>query len=262
MSKDILQEIIANKRLEVAEAMRRCPIEALRERLSEGMAAPQSPFKLSRRLAGGGVISEFKRRSPSKGWIHPDALPGRVAPAYMAAGAAAISVLTDTRYFGAREDDFPTVRQLVDIPLLRKDFIIDRYQLYESRLMGADAVLLIASALHRELCGELAAEAHTLGMEVLLEIHTPAELAYVTDDIKIVGVNNRNLGTFHTDTANSRAMASMLPPGKILVSESGIDSPDAVRRLRADGFSGFLIGEALMRHVDPGEALIGYIGAL
>ena len=153
-------------------------------------------------------------------------------------------------------------RPLVHIPILRKDFIIDEYQLYQAKIVGADAVLLIAAALTREECAFLAATAHKLNLEVLLEIHTEDELAYVGENIDMVGVNNRNLGTFHTDIENSFRLAEKLPKDVLLVSESGISSPETVKRLRKAGFRGFLIGENFMKTTNPGEALGGFISEL
>lgn len=257
--KDILSDIIAHKRIEVEAAKQALPYAALRERLQ-----PRQHASLAESLANSpsGVIAEFKRKSPSKGWIHPDADIADVAPLYQAGGASAMSVLTDEQFFGGRLADLAKARALVAMPLLRKDFIIDSYQLLQAKLAGADAVLLIAAALSIGQCAELANEAHELGLEVLLEIHSESELAYVSDDIRIVGVNNRNLGTFHTDVENSMRIADKLPQGKILVSESGISNPATVKRLQAVGFKGFLIGENFMKHDNPGQALADFIEQL
>ena len=188
---DILDKIIWTKRQELAFGKKR----SLKRALAESAT---------------GIIAEFKRKSPSKGWIHADAVPEEVVPAYAAAGAAALSILTDEQYFGGSLDFIRRVRPLVDIPILRKDFIIDPYQLYEAREAGADAVLLIAACLSREACAALLAEAHRLGLEVLLEVHSPEELDYITPDVDVVGVNNRHLGSFVTDVQTSFEMAPLL----------------------------------------------------
>lgn len=256
---DILTEIIANKRNEVAEAKRQLPqqeLEALlqpRQYLSMRQSIEAKPY---------GIIAEFKRRSPSKGWIHPEAQVEDVAPLYETGGAAAMSVLTDNKFFGGSLDDLQQARSLINIPILRKDFIIDEYQLVEAAVAGADAVLLIASALTQEECQALAKKAAELGLEVLLEIHTPTELKYVTPEIKMVGVNNRNLGTFHTDVENSMRIAEHLPHDVTLITESGISCADDVRRLGEAGFRGFLIGEMLMKTADPGETLNELVNSL
>ncbi|MCR5351899.1 MAG: indole-3-glycerol phosphate synthase TrpC [Bacteroidales bacterium] len=268
---DILEQIIATKRQELAAEPRRSLRQAL-------LASPS------------GIIAEFKRKSPSKGWIHADAVPEDVVPAYAKAGAAALSILTDETYFGGSLDFIRRVRPLVDIPILRKDFIIDPRQLADARGAGADAVLLIAACLTQQTCAELVAEAHRLGLEVLLEIHSPEELAYVTPEIDVVGVNNRHLGSFVTDVQTSFDLAPLCasalcraeqelvfrqtcpknnscPPagevtGPVLISESGISDPATVRALRAEGYRGFLMGENFMKQSDPGAALDAFIQAL
>lgn len=232
-----------------------------------------------------GIIAEFKRRSPSKGWIYETAKADEIPAAYEAAGASAISILTDEKFFGGSLRDIRMTRPLVDIPILRKDFIIDEYQLLQARIAGADAVLLIAACLTQEECADLTARAHALGLEVLLEIHSPRELAYISKDVDMVGVNNRNLGTFVTDVENSFRIAGQLrqtiagvrnisdarniPDAQdtsdtprnlpLLVSESGISHPETICRLRTAGFRGFLIGETFMKTPQPGDALKGFI---
>lgn len=257
--KDILADIIANKRKEVAQAKEHTHVEEILEQAPERI-----PLSMRDALAASdsGIIAEFKRKSPSKGWIHPDADIRDVAPLYERSGASAMSVLTDTDFFGGTIADLQAARQLVAMPLLRKDFIIDPYQIAQAYAMGADAVLLIAAALTPAQCGNLAEYATALGLDVLLEIHSEKELDYVTDAIKMVGVNNRNLGTFHTDVANSFRIADRLPQSKLLVSESGISDPATVRQLREAGFRGFLIGENFMKHASPGQALSQFIHQL
>ena len=258
--KDILSEIIANKRFEVDLQKQAISIEQLQEGISE---VPTSrSMKQALASSASGIIAEFKRRSPSKGWIKEEACPEEIVPSYAAAGASALSILTDEKFFGGSLKDIRTARPLVEIPILRKDFIIDEYQLYQACIVGADAVLLIAAALRKEQCSMLAAKAHELKLEVLLEIHSEQELEYIEDNIDMVGVNNRNLGTFHTDVENSFRLAEKLPKEMLLVSESGISSPQTVRQLRAAGFRGFLIGENFMKTPQPGNALKEFISKL
>ena len=249
---DILETILATKRRELTFGKRRSLKQALLD----------SPT---------GIIAEFKRKSPSKGWIHADARPEAVVPAYAAAGAAALSILTDENYFGGSLDYIRQVRPLVDLPILRKDFIIDPYQLYQAAEAGADAVLLIAACLSRADCAALTAEAHRLGLEVLLEIHDAAELDYVSPEVDVVGVNNRHLGSFVTDVQTSFGLAPLLSQpsttptqatGPVFVSESGIGDLETVRKLRAAGFRGFLMGEHFMKNPDPGAALADFIRAI
>lgn len=253
---DILTEIIATKKKEVARNKQLYPIEELRD-----CCHKPATRSMKRQLleSDSGIIAEFKRRSPSKGWIHREGDPAVTAIAYMQGGASAVSVLTDTVYFGGSTDDLRRVRPLTELPLLRKDFIIDPYQLYETAAMDADVVLLIAAALTPAQCGELAALAHELKLETLLEIHSEEELAYVGEHIDLVGVNNRNLGTFHTDIDNSRRLAHRLPAEKVRIAESGLRAPAEVKALREAGFRGFLMGEHFMRQQDPETALSDFI---
>lgn len=258
--KDILSEIIANKRFEVDLQKQAISIEQLQESISEAPAIRSMKQALASSKSG--VIAEFKRRSPSKGWIKQDARPEEIALSYATAGASALSILTDEKFFGGNLKDIRITRPLVEIPILRKDFIIDEYQLYQAKIVGADAVLLIAAALEQEKCNELTEKAHSLGLEVLLEIHSSEELAYINDKIDMVGINNRNLGTFFTDVENSFRLAGQLPQEAVLVSESGISDPEIVKRLRVAGFRGFLIGETFMKTEQPGETLQNFLRAI
>jgi len=260
---DILSRIVADKRVEIAESKMLIPTEILR---GKALASPRSTRSMRAALAASssGIIAEFKRKSPSKGWIHENALPEDVVPAYAAAGASAVSILTDSAYFGGSLEFIRRMRPLVDIPILRKDFIVDVYQLLEAREAGADAVLLIAACLTQEECAGLIREAHGLGLEVLLELHSPSEIAYAGLGADMLGINNRNLGTFHTDVRNSFSMAEALRGSgvDVLVSESGISSVETVRALRKEGFRGFLMGENFMKTADPAATLSGFIEAL
>lgn len=258
--KDILSEIIANKRFETDLQKQAISIEQLQESVAE--ASPTRSMKQALASSATGIIAEFKRRSPSKGWIYQDASPETIVPSYKSAGASAVSILTDDKFFGGNLKDIRTARPLVQIPILRKDFIIDEYQLYQARIVGADAILLIAAALEQSKCKELTEQAHALGLEVLLEIHSAEELSYIHKDIDMVGINNRNLGTFFTDVENSFRLAGQLPQDTILVSESGISAPETVKRLRAAGFRGFLIGETFMKTGHPGETLNEFLHSI
>lgn len=277
--KDILQTIIAHKRIEVERQKAAVPLATLLGLGSDRLE--RNPISMRKALAASpsGIIAEFKRKSPSKGWLHPGADVADIVRAYERGGAAACSILTDPDFFGGSLGDLQRARKRVALPLLRKDFIIDPYQLFQARVMGADAVLLIAAALAQEDCRRLAETAHRLQLEVLLEIHTEEELAYVNEHIDMLGVNNRNLGSFHTDVANSFRLAEALKkevgntlpdtkePGcradtkaaPLFVSESGLSEGTALRQLREAGFQGFLIGETFMKTKQPGETLAAFI---
>lgn len=257
--KDILSEIIANKRIEVDLQQRSVSLDQLKDGIT--LNTPVRSMKQALTTSPTGIIAEFKRRSPSKGWINEAAQPQDIIPAYAAAGASALSILTDEKFFGGNLRDIRMARPLVDLPILRKDFIVDPYQLYQAKIVGADAVLLIAAALEPSRCSELAALAHELGLEVLLEIHSAGELHYIQQGIDMVGINNRNLGTFYTDIENSFRLAEQLPKNTVLVSESGISQPETVKRLRNVGFRGFLIGETFMSTPHPGDTLREFANA-
>ena len=262
--KDILEEIVAHKRTEVAEQKEQMPPRKLYAEVEQMMAEGVTKRSLSQALAQDdyGIIAEFKRKSPSKGWIKEDGKPEVIPPSYEKAGAAALSILTDEKFFGGNMDFVCKARPLVNLPILRKDFIIDEYQLFQARHIGADAVLLIAADLGKQEVRSLTALAHELGLEVLLELHAEHELDYAEIDVDALGVNNRNLGTFVTDVQNSFRLAARLPQDKVLVSESGISNPDTIRLLREAGYRGFLIGETFMKTDDPGQALKNFISKL
>nr|WP_302830785.1 indole-3-glycerol phosphate synthase TrpC [uncultured Bacteroides sp.] len=269
--KDILSEIVKHKRIEVEMQKQAISSEHLREQVD--ILMNESPHRRSMKKAlatsATGIIAEFKRRSPSKGWIYESADAEKIPAAYETAGASAVSILTDEKFFGGSLRDIRTARPLISIPILRKDFIIDEYQLLQARIVGADAILLIAACLSQEECTLLTARAHSLGLEVLLEIHSPSELAYINKEVDMIGVNNRNLGTFVTDVENSFRIAEQLrqtvtgitgssaaPENlPLLVSESGISHPETIHNLRAAGFRGFLMGETFMKTEYPGDTL-------
>lgn len=246
MAKDILQEIVAHKQEELERMRRKKP--SLREALLN---------------SDSGIIAEFKRRSPSKGWIKEEGRPDIIPLSYQQNGAAALSILTDKQYFGGHDSFIMEARQSgVTLPILYKNFVIDEFQLYEACLCGASAVLLIAACLSKERCQILMQKAHELGLEVLLEMHSKKELEYCELQPDMYGINNRNLGSFVTDVENSFRLAELLPKDAVKVSESGISSSETIRELRRAGFRGFLIGETFMKTPDPGKALGEFINKI
>lgn len=248
---DILQRIAAAKRLEVEAAMSRFPLSAeltLQERVKRTSMAQAL-------RSGSGIIAEFKRRSPSKGEIAPMADAAAVAAGYEEAGASAMSVLTDTRFFGGALTDLMVARSACALPILRKEFIVSEFQIAEAKRAGADAVLLIASILTPAEVARFSSFAHECGLEVLLELHTETEAAYPMENVDMVGVNNRNLRNFSVDIDHTLRLASLLPSHILKVAESGLTSMADVSRLRAAGYEGFLIGERFMREPNPAEAL-------
>lgn len=246
MMKDVLQEIVAHKQEELAQMRAKKP--SLRDALLQSES---------------GIIAEFKRKSPSKGWIKEEGRADLIPLSYQQNGAAALSILTDKHFFGGHDDFIRQARQSgVTIPVLYKNFVIDEFQLYEAALCGASAVLLIAACLSRSLCGNLIDKAHSIGLEVLLEMHSEPELEYADLGPDLCGINNRNLGSFITDVENSFRLAERLPKEAVKVSESGISDPATVRALRQAGFRGFLIGENFMKASDPGLSLRDFIAKL
>jgi len=255
---DILDTIIANKRKEVALKKEVVPIDALLDLNIRQFERPVCSMREALENSSSGIIAEFKRKSPSKGWICPDAKVEEVVPAYETGGASACSILTDTVFFGGSFSDLSRARELVRLPLLRKDFMVDEYQIYQARAMGADAILLIASVLTPAECLQFARKAHELNMDVLLEIHTEEELRCLNPCIDMLGVNNRNLGTFDTSVKNSFRLLEQIKRefgDGLLVSESGISDGQTIKELRSVGFRGFLIGEMLMKTPYPGKTL-------
>lgn len=257
----VLETIIETKRIEIATAKADFPFDTLQR---EALSITRSKLSLRKALQRSetGIIAEFKRRSPSKGFINENASVAEVVAGYQKAGAVACSILTDTDYFGGSYVDLQEARAVVKIPLIRKDFIIDKYQICEARAWGADAILLIASALTPIEVKRLSNYAHMLGLEVLLEIHNASELAHICPSVDVVGVNNRNLSTFETDIQTSFELAEQIPAEYLRISESGISSTDTVRSLRSTGFQGFLMGENFMKTSDPAESLAVFIKEL
>ena len=259
--KDILSEIIAHKRKEVAEQKSRVSYAQLEKELAN---CDLSIYSLKDALlqSDTGIIAEFKRRSPSKGWINQNADVEKVTKSYEAGGAAALSVLTDEKYFGGTLADLQTAAKNVKIPVMRKEFIVDEYQILQARLSGASAILLIAAALTIEENHRFTRFAKQLSLDVLLELHDEKEIEYVSAENDIIGINNRNLGTFVTDLEKSYKMIELLPKDAVLVSESGISNPETVRELRKAGYKGFLIGENFMKTDDPGRNLEKFISSV
>ncbi|MDR2627690.1 MAG: indole-3-glycerol phosphate synthase TrpC [Dysgonamonadaceae bacterium] len=255
---NILEKIISAKRQEIAKQKEIINFDFLKM-LSRNRPKIYS-FRQALLDSPTGIISEFKRKSPStKGWIFRDAEVEKIVPGYAAAGAAALSVLTDGRFFGGTLKDMRVAASLVEIPVLRKDFILDDYQVYQVHILGADVVLLIASILTKQQTRALASTAKALGLEVLLEIHMEEELDYINEYIDVVGVNNRNLSTLRTNIQTSFDLAEKIPREFVKISESGISDPETVKELRSAGFQGFLMGENFMKTTDPGDALKRFI---
>lgn len=255
---DILSEIIAHKKIEVARQKEETPFSLLEKRISEE-TIPFHSLAAALEQSSTGVIAEFKRRSPSKGWINRPAEVTTVVQAYEAAGAAALSVLTDEPFFGGTVSDLRAATKCVTIPVMRKEFIVDEYQIYDAKLSGASAILLIAAAITKEEAKRFTELAIELQLEVLLELHDERETEYITPLNRLIGINNRNLGSFITDVRKSYRMIDLLPGEALLISESGISDPQVVSQLRDAGYRGFLIGECFMKSEDPGESLSQFL---
>lgn len=254
----ILDKIIAHKTEEVAATKGTVDVTALQHQAT-AMPKPPSLRQALLDAPGGGIIAEFKRRSPSKGSINASAKLADIVPAYERAGATAISVLADSTFFGGSVEDVAEACRLTRCPVLFKEFVIDEVQLLQARAAGASAVLLIAAAIGCERCHRLAAKAKAIGLEVLLEIHGADELPAYNTDIDIIGVNNRDLKSFVTDPERSLHLLPSLPPEAVCISESGLLDPVDGRRLLRMGYNGLLVGEAFMRTADPANALRRYL---
>lgn len=209
-----------------------------------------------------GIIAEFKRKSPSRGILNDKTDIIEVVHDYEFFGAAGISVLTDEIYFGGLNDDILLARDVVECPILRKDFIIDEYQVGETKAIGADVILLIAACLTPGRVKQLSILAKDLGLEVLLELHNESELGHICDEVDLIGINNRNLQTLEVDINTSLELIKKIPAGKIAISESGISDPASIVTLRNAGFKGFLIGENFMKEEDPGKAFEEFLNKL
>lgn len=259
---DILEQIVAHKYKEVEERKSLFPTKLLEKSIYFN-SDTVSLKKYILREDKSGIIAEIKRKSPSKGVINAHVSIERTSIGYMQAGASALSVLTDTDYFGGKNEDLTTARKFNFCPILRKDFTVDEYQIVEAKSIGADAVLLIAAALDPKRLKELAAFAQSLGLETLLEVHNEEELsASVNKHIDLVGVNNRNLKTFEVSIETSKTLARLIPSDFVKVSESGITDPATIMELRAAGFQGFLMGERFMQNSRPEKSCARFIESL
>lgn len=248
----ILEKIVAHKQQEVAKRRDLYPVKLLEKSIYFHTPVVSLREYLQREDRVG-VIAEFKRQSPSKGGINLYASVEKVSIGYMQAGASALSVLTDEHFFGGKNQDLTEARKYNFCPILRKDFVIDEYQLIEAKSIGADAILLIAECLEAGRLAQLAKKAKELGLEVLMEIHSADQLAKLTDDIDVLGVNNRNLKDFSVSTQTSMDLYDSIPDSVVKISESGISDPNAIVELRRRGYQGFLIGEHFMASADPAK---------
>jgi len=259
----ILDDIVANKRKEIEK---RKPLSSMERFRKEGFFWEISNRSLKQSLlaeGSSGIIAEFKRKSPSKGWFKTKELEVEpVVRHYNDKGAAGISVLTDEDYFGGDLDDLIQTKVISDIPVLRKDFIVDEWQIAEAKAFGADVILLIAACLSPGEVKQLAIFTKMIGLEVLLEIHNEDELAHICDEVDMVGVNNRNLKNFEVDIRTSLQLIDMIPPDKPAIAESGISKVETIVTLKKAGFRGFLIGETFMKEPDPGAAFSAFIKQL
>lgn len=260
---DILQEIVAHKRIEVEQRKQAVAPQELHRQVEAILDFSVPSMSRALRESASGIIAEFKRKSPSKGWIKEGGKAEEIPLSYQQHGAAALSILTDEHYFGGCDEFIRIARhQGVNIPILYKNFVIDEYQLFQARLCGASAVLLIAACLTKAESLALQQTAHELGMEVLLEMHSQEELDYAEQAPDLCGINNRHLGSFVTDVETSFRLAEYLPKEAVKVSESGLSDPLTVKQLRSAGFRGFLMGEHFMKDENPGEALEAFIQQL
>jgi indole-3-glycerol phosphate synthase len=260
---DILDKIVAVKREEVAEALTRKSLAVVRADAESRVLTRDFVGAIRARIAAGkpAVIAEIKKASPSKGVLREDFIPADIAQTYAEHGAACLSVLTDVQFFQGEVDYLKQARASCQLPVLRKDFMVDPYQVYESRAMGADCILLIAACLDDAQMKDMEAIARSLDMAVLVEVHDGAELERALKlKTPLIGINNRNLKTFEVTLDTTLGLRAAVPPDRILVTESGIQTRDDVLRMGAAGVNAFLVGEAFMRAPDPGEALAALFG--
>lgn len=257
---NILETIMAKKKIEVEERKRSKTISEL-EKMGFFKNETFSFKEFLIRKDKTGIIAEFKRKSPSKGIINNCSFTADVTKDYVKHGASAVSVLTDEKFFGGSLSDLMEAR-INDIPILRKDFIIDEYQIIESKSYGADIILLIAACLSKEEVKRFSNFAKRIGLNVLLEIHNENELEHICDDVDVVGINNRDLRSFKVDLNHSIELCKKIPSDKIKISESGIDEAKTIHFLKQNGFSGFLIGEKFMKETNPGKAFADFIKEL
>lgn len=259
---NILETIVEQKKKEVAEKKAIMNYDFLKFMANDFDRKCYSLKDALNTSKHGGIIAEFKRKSPSKGWIKEHAHISDIVPEYEDHHASAVSILTDKEFFGGDTAELKMARLEVEIPLLRKDFMIDEFQLYEAKSYGADVILLIAACLSKQQTKELAAKAKALQMEVLLEVHSKEELDHICDEVDVVGINNRNLETFETDIQTSLQLIEYLPTNKPAISESGITDVDTIIQLRNAGFKGFLIGEYFMKQQNTAIAFADFMKQL
>lgn len=255
---DILKKIVARKQQEIADRLEKRSLQALQERLSESSAPRGFADAIAQRIEAGeaGVIAEIKRASPSKGVLREDFQPAEIALSYQQGGAACLSVLTDIDFFQGSDDYLRQARAACSLPVIRKDFIIDPYQVYEARVIEADCILLIAACLDDAQLHSLNDLAHELGMDVLIEVHDEAELQRTLAlENRLIGINNRNLRSFEVTLDTTLGLLDQIPEGRIVVTESGILDQQDVKRMRSHQVNAFLVGEAFMRADDPGARL-------
>ncbi|HOZ85328.1 MAG TPA: indole-3-glycerol phosphate synthase TrpC [Niabella sp.] len=257
---NILDKIVAHKKIEVATRKQYTSIKDLEARPAFSIPAISLSASLLKKDSTG-IIAEFKRKSPSKGFIKEQADVKEITTAYTQHGAACLSVLTDENFFGGSDADLIQARAN-DIPILRKDFIIDEYQILEAKAIGADVILLIAACLSPKEVEDLAKFANALGLQTILELHAEEELEHICEATNIVGINNRDLKTFSVDIERSLRMAAALPSDKIKIAESGIDKIEDIVLFRHNGFKGFLIGEHFMKQADTPAAFAEFVNAL
>jgi indole-3-glycerol phosphate synthase len=257
----ILDQINEHKQIEVAAVKAAITVAELMKYPSYNRPVPSlKEFLLSPEKTG--IIAEHKRQSPSKGIINENVKLEQVVMGYEIGGASAVSVLTDTKYFGGTLADLKAATDILSIPVLRKDFIINEYQIHEAKAYGAAIILLIAASLTAEEVDRFAKLAHELGMEVLFEIHNEEELSKISSHVDVVGVNNRDLKTFKVDVQQSVKLAKLIPEQFIKISESGISNPETVKMLKTHGYQGFLMGENFMKEANPGEAFKNFVKQL
>jgi indole-3-glycerol phosphate synthase len=258
---DILEKIIAYKKSEIAEKSGLVPVKLLEKSIFYDSQVV-SMKKYINRIDKTGIIAEFKRKSPSKGNININAAVEKVTIGYMQAGASALSILTDREFFGGKNEDLTMARKFNFCPILRKDFIIDEYQIIEAKSIGADCILLIAAALEPKRLKELALFAKSLGLEVLMEVHDAQELdESINEHLDLIGVNNRSLKTFAVSLDTSFELVDRIPSGFVKISESGISMPETLVSLKKAGFDGFLIGENFMKSSRPHQAALNFMNS-
>lgn len=259
---NILDQIVSHKRKEVEERKSLFSVKLL----EQSIFFPSQPVSLKKYLLRedkSGIIAEIKRKSPSKGMINPYVSVERTSIGYMQAGASALSVLTDKQFFGGSNDDLTIARKFNFCPILRKDFMVDEYQIVEAKSIGADVILLIAAVLDTETIKKFTQQAHSLGLEVLLEVHNEEEVVRnLSTGVDLIGVNNRDLKSFEVNIDTSKKLSSIIPDQFIKISESGIDTPDQIQELKKYGFKGFLMGEKFMKHSRPEKACKEFIDDL